>query len=79
MYSAAHYDNNRRLPASGAAERASFHANPIYSPFPKLDASAKLIYGQRFLEDDREATRPGCTPTSNTASNPRGDTDEHSR
>ncbi|HLM52298.1 MAG TPA: DcaP family trimeric outer membrane transporter [Pseudoxanthomonas sp.] len=55
MYSAAHYDNNRALTGPGVTERAhSFHANLIYSPFPKLDVGAELIYGQRFLEDDRE-------------------------
>ena len=39
----------------GVTERTqSMHANIIYSPFPKLDLGAELIYGQRSLEDDRE-------------------------
>ena len=32
--------------------RAILHANLIYSPFPKLDIGAELIFGQRALEDD---------------------------
>jgi hypothetical protein len=36
-------------------ERAqSLHANLIYSPIPKLDLGAELIWGQRSLEDERE-------------------------
>jgi hypothetical protein len=39
----------------GVTERTqSMHANVIYSPFPKLDIGAELIFGQRSLEDDRE-------------------------
>lgn len=55
MYSAAHFDNDVALTGFGVTERAhSLHANLIYSPFPKLDVGAELIFGQRFLEDDRE-------------------------
>jgi len=55
MYAAAHLDNDRMLTGYGVTERSqSFHANLIYSPIPKLDLGAELIYGQRFLEDDRE-------------------------
>lgn len=55
FYSAAHFDNDKALTGFGVTERThSFHANLIYSPFPKLDIGAELIYGQRFLEDDRE-------------------------
>jgi hypothetical protein len=55
MYSAAHFDNDTDLTGFGVTERAhSFHANLIYSPFPKLDVGAELIFGERFLEDDRE-------------------------
>ena len=55
FYSMAHFDNDPALAGFGVTERAhSFHANLIYSPFPKLDLGAELIYGQRFLEDDRE-------------------------
>ena len=60
MYSIAEFDNDRGLagwgPASWAAvERAqSFHANLIYSPFPKLDIGAEVSWGERALEDDRK-------------------------
>ena len=55
MYSMAHFDNDQSLTGFGVTERAhSMHANVIYSPFPKLDIGAELIYGERFLEDDRE-------------------------
>lgn len=60
MYSVAEFDNDRSLagwgPASfSATERAqSFHANLIYSPFPKLDIGAEIGWGQRELEDDRK-------------------------
>ena len=51
----AHFDNDVDITGQGVTERAhSLHANLIYSPFPKLDLGAELIYGQRFLEDDRE-------------------------
>src|SRR3546814_5310492 len=69
MYSVAGFDNDRSLvgwgsvvdpdtgiPLSfGATERSqSFHANLIYSPFPKLDIGAEIGWGQRELEDDRK-------------------------
>jgi hypothetical protein len=55
MYSAAHFDNDASLTGFGVTERAqSYHANLIYSPFPKLDVGAELSWGQRSLEDDRE-------------------------
>ena len=55
MYSRAEFDNDKALTGFGVTEMAhSFHANLIYSPFPKLDIGAEFIYGQRFLEDDRE-------------------------
>lgn len=55
MYAASHFDNDTGLTGWGVTERTqSFHANVIYSPFPKLDLGAELIYGQRSLEDDRE-------------------------
>ena len=60
MYSMAEFDNDRSLAGWGpgsfaATERAqSFHANLIYSPFPKLDIGAELGWGQRELEDDRK-------------------------
>ena len=55
MYSAAHFDNDKALTGFGMTERAqSLHANLIYSPMPKLDLGAELMWGQRSLEDDRE-------------------------
>lgn len=55
MYSAAHFDNDASLIGWGVTERSqSFHANLIYSPFPKLDVGAEIGWGQRSLEDDRE-------------------------
>ena len=55
MYAASHFDNDTSLTGYGATERTqSFHANLIYSPFPKLDVGAEISYGQRSLEDDRE-------------------------
>ncbi|MFC4728671.1 DcaP family trimeric outer membrane transporter [Coralloluteibacterium thermophilus] len=55
MYSAAHFDNDPAVVGWGVTERSqSWHANLIYSPFPKLDIGAELIYGTRSLEDDRE-------------------------
>ncbi|MET0582561.1 MAG: DcaP family trimeric outer membrane transporter [Pseudoxanthomonas sp.] len=55
MYSAAMFDNDKAVTGFGVTERAqSIHANLIYSPFPKLDLGAELIFGQRALEDDRE-------------------------
>ena len=60
MYSVAEFDNDRSLAGWGpgsfaATERAqSFHANLIYSPFPKLDIGAEIGWAQRELEDDRK-------------------------
>ena len=55
MYSAAMFDNAKAITGFGVTERAqSLHANVIYSPFPKLDLGAELIFGQRALEDERE-------------------------
>lgn len=60
MYSVAEFDNDRGLAGWGplsyaAVERAqSFHANLIYSPFPKLDIGAEIGWGERSLEDDRK-------------------------
>ncbi|KAF1712445.1 hypothetical protein CSC70_02680 [Pseudoxanthomonas kalamensis DSM 18571] len=55
IYSAAYLDNDVALTGYGVTERAdSFHANLIYSPFPKLDVGAELTWAQRALEDDRE-------------------------
>jgi hypothetical protein len=51
----AHYDNDAALTGWSATERVqSFHANLIYSPLPKLDIGAELIWGRRSLENDAE-------------------------
>jgi len=53
FYSMAHFDNDAALTGQNATERAqSFHLNMIYSPMPKLDVGAELIWGQRSLEND---------------------------
>lgn len=53
FYSMAHFDNDASLTGQSATERAqSFHLNLIYSPIPKLDVGAELIWGQRSLEND---------------------------
>ncbi len=53
FYSMAHFDNDKALTGLSVTERAqSFHANLIYSPLPKLDVGAELIWGQRSLENE---------------------------
>ena len=55
FYSMAHYDNDAALTGVSATERVqSFHANLIYSPLPKLDIGAELIWGRRSLENEAE-------------------------
>ncbi|TXH77317.1 MAG: hypothetical protein E6Q88_01585 [Lysobacteraceae bacterium] len=55
FYSMAHFDNDRILTGLTVNERAqSFHANLIYSPIPKLDIGAELIFGQRSLENEAD-------------------------
>lgn len=55
FYSMAHFDNDVALTGQSATERAqSLHANLIYSPLPKLDVGAELIWGQRSLENDQD-------------------------
>ena len=60
MYSFAGIDNDKSLPgfgptSLGATEKAtSWHANLIYSPFPRLDVGAEIGFGVRELEDGRE-------------------------
>jgi hypothetical protein len=51
----AHYDNDTALTGLGITERSqSWHGNLIYSPFPKLDIGAELIWGQRSLEGEAD-------------------------
>ncbi len=55
MYSATAFDNDKALTGLGVNERAqSFHANLIYSPLPKLDVGAELIWGRRSLEGEAD-------------------------
>jgi hypothetical protein len=50
MYAGNHFDNDTEF---GLATKStdSFHINLIYSPLPKLDVGAELIYGKRELEN----------------------------
>ena len=53
FYSMARFDNETALTGFGVTESAqSLHANLIYSPLPKLDIGAELIWGRRSLEND---------------------------
>ena len=55
MYSAAHFDNDVAITGPNVTERSqSWHANMIYSPLPKLDLGAELIWGQRSLEGEAD-------------------------
>lgn len=55
FYSMAHYDNDQALTGYAVTERSqSWHANLIYSPFPKLDVGAELIWAQRSLEGEAD-------------------------
>lgn len=50
-YSMAQFDNDPALTGLAVTESAqSFHANLIYSPIPKLDIGAEIIFGQREVE-----------------------------
>ncbi|MDO5505897.1 MAG: DcaP family trimeric outer membrane transporter [Pseudoxanthomonas suwonensis] len=51
FYSRAEYDNDVALTGPGITRSAqSIHANLIYSPLPKLDVGAELIFGRRTIE-----------------------------
>ncbi|MFY2763861.1 DcaP family trimeric outer membrane transporter [Arenimonas sp. MALMAid1274] len=51
FYSAASFDNDIGLTGGGVTKSASsLHANLIYSPLPKIDIGAELIYGDREIE-----------------------------
>ena len=51
FYSMAQFDNDTALTGLGVTESArSIHANLIYTPFPKIDLGAELIFGERELE-----------------------------
>ncbi|KAF1720215.1 DcaP family trimeric outer membrane transporter [Pseudoxanthomonas wuyuanensis] len=52
FYSRAEYDNEVALTGLGITKGAqSAHVNLIYSPLPKLDLGAELIWGKRELEN----------------------------
>ena len=52
MYSAAQFDNDPLLTGLAVTEATqSIHANLIYSPLPKIDIGAELIFGERELEN----------------------------
>jgi hypothetical protein len=55
FYSRADYDQDTALTGLLITKGAqSGHVNVIYTPLPKLDLGAELIWGQRELEDDRK-------------------------
>ena len=55
FYSFAEYDNDQALTGLGVTEGVrSFHVNFIYSPLPKVDVGAELIWGERALESGAE-------------------------
>lgn len=55
FYSMARFDNDTALTGLGVTEGTeSFHANLIYSPVPKLDIGAELIWAERTLESDAD-------------------------
>ena len=52
FYSRAQFDNDTAWTGLAVTRAAqSFHANLIYSPLPKLDIGAELIWGNRELEN----------------------------
>jgi hypothetical protein len=52
FYSRADYDQNTDFTGLGITKGAqSAHLNLIYTPLPKLDLGAELIWGQRELEN----------------------------
>ena len=51
MFSRAQFDNDTAWTGFGVTKSSqSIHANLIYSPFPKLDVGAELIWGKREIE-----------------------------
>lgn len=52
FWSAAQFDHDTALSGTAVTDSVqSWHANLIYSPLPKLDIGAELIWGQRTLEN----------------------------
>ena len=55
FYSTARFDNDVALTGATATESVqSWHANMIYSPLPKLDVGAELIWANRSLENGQD-------------------------
>lgn len=55
FYSFARFDNDQALTGLGVTESVqSFHLNFIYSPLPKVDVGAELIWAERALESGAE-------------------------
>ena len=52
FYSMAQFDNDPALTGLAVTESArSIHANLIYSPLPRIDIGAEIIFGERELEN----------------------------
>ena len=52
FWSAARFDHDTALSGTAVTEGVqSWHANLIYSPLPRLDVGAELIWGERTLEN----------------------------
>ncbi|HEY6546146.1 MAG TPA: DcaP family trimeric outer membrane transporter [Dokdonella sp.] len=55
VYARSQYDNDDALTGGGVTKNVqSWRANLLYSPYPKLDVGAELMFGQRELEDGRD-------------------------
>jgi hypothetical protein len=55
MYARSQYDNDIDLTGGGATKSAqSLRWNVFYSPFPKLDVGAELMFGRREIESGLE-------------------------
>lgn len=55
IYARSQYDNDVALTGAGVTKDVqSWRANIFYSPYPKLDLGAELMYGQRGLESGRD-------------------------
>jgi hypothetical protein len=55
FYSLAKFDNDIALTGGGVTEKVeSAHVNFIYSPLPKLDLGAELIFAERAIESGAE-------------------------
>ena len=60
IYARSDYDNNADLTGLGVTKSVqSLRANVFYSPLPKVDVGAELMYGKRKVEsgEDGDITR----------------------